>query len=94
MREEVEALNVTIWERRLSDHVVAKVGQLVQTDDALQRARSQFLTLTIEDSRGGWVCIRLSTFRKLLRWIGGLKLLDARRMTETERRIVDRRRRL
>jgi hypothetical protein len=54
------------------------------------KARSQYLCLVLHDDKTGrFIALKLSTFRKLVRWVAKKDWLVARRLTLAERLRMD-----
>lgn len=76
-----------VYKAKINANTVCYIGQAREG-----AARSQYLCLTIHDTKTGrFVVLRLSTFRKLVHWVTSRGWLEARRLTDVERRIMERR---
>jgi hypothetical protein len=81
---------LVLYKRRINDRIVVRLGQCV----AEEGTRSQFLVIVIEDEGSGrWISLRLSTFRKILKFVAGHGFEKARRLTDEERKILQRKER-
>lgn len=75
---------VTLYWRRISDRVTASIG-LLRTE----AKRSQFLCLFIEDEQTGmWINLRLSTVRRIIKFLDSKQFLKARRLDELEKLLL------
>lgn len=77
---------IVLYRRRITSTIVAAIGQLRDGDK-----RAQQMTLLIENEYTGlWISLRLSTLRKVIRFISKYGWDRARRLTETEKRRLTR----
>jgi hypothetical protein len=71
-----------IYSRKVNDRVTASVCQCQDPDGW----RSQFLALHIHDGQSGrWIVLRLSTFRRIVKYLDEKDMLVARHLTWVER---------
>lgn len=71
---------------RQGKRVRVSIVQLIEGE----RERSQFLTLVIEDGlTGRWIGLRLSTFRKIMKFVDHCGFTTARRLRDDEKRNLD-----
>jgi hypothetical protein len=77
-----------LYRRRINDRLTAAIVQLVAAgSDQAERERSQFLALVLEDEASGrWISLRLSSFRKVLKFVEGCDFVKARRLRDDEKR--------
>jgi hypothetical protein len=80
-----------LYRRRINDRLTAAIVQLVaRGSDQAERERSQFLALVLEDEANGrWISLRLSSFRKVLKFVRDMKFEQARRLRDDEKRNLD-----
>lgn len=77
-------LNI-IYQRQLSDKVKVYIGNEATPD----RDHSQYLALYIcRTDKPDMVKVRLSTFRRLVKYVKDLELAEARRLTWAEKRLA------
>lgn len=85
-KEEIKKHFVTLYWRRISHRITASIG-ILKND---QRT-SQFLTLFIEDEKTGmWINLKLSTLRKIVKFIHKKDLFKPRRLNEVEKMMLGR----
>jgi hypothetical protein len=77
-----------LYRRRINERLTAAIVQFVAAGSAeAERERSQFLALVLEDEASGrWISLRLSSFRKVLRFVEDCCFVKARRLHDDERR--------
>lgn len=82
------ARSAVLYRRQFGERAHAYVVQF-RGETIIERA--QFLALVIEDRESKrWICLRLSTFRKIVAWlVRGAFVPTARRLYETEKSILD-----
>jgi len=80
-----------LYKRRINDRLTAAIVQLVAAGDPeAERARSQFLALVLEDEASGrWISLRLSSWRKVVKFVTDKGFAKARRLRDDERRNLD-----
>ncbi len=84
--KEVKKTFKTLYWRRISNNLTASIGLLKKED-----LRSQFLCLFVEDERTGmWINLRLSTMRKLFKFMDKKRFFKPRRLDEVEKMLLDR----
>jgi hypothetical protein len=80
-KEAMEHMTV-IHQRRINRRVIVMVCQIREEIGD----RAQFLNLVIRDElTNRWISLRLSTFRKVIRWLASKSLDKARRLTNWEK---------
>ena len=87
----VEILN--LYGKRVNPRISAAIGQPTQVanESPSDRKRTQFLVLTIADPQEDrYIALKLSTFRKIVKWVDSKGMLESRHMTDQERNIIDR----
>ena len=78
---EVLSLLKVLYEQKISSNVKVKVGQLQLDGD-----RSQFLAIAIINETYDWgILLKLSTLRKIFKYLTKLNLKTARRLTDIEK---------
>lgn len=76
---------VIIYKRRINRRVVVMICQIRG-----ESCRSQFLNLVIRDElTNRWISLRLSTVRKVIKWLKDKQFLTARRLTHVEKLKMD-----
>lgn len=70
--------------KRLSPRVTASIGQQM-----LGGGRAQYMSLLLEDERGSWIVLRLSTVRSLARFVEARGWVKARRLSAVEKLLID-----
>jgi len=68
--EEFQSICNVLYQRRINEHVVVQVVQLMDKDCECGRRRSQFLALVIRDKLNDkWISLKLSTARKIWKFV-------------------------
>lgn len=81
-----------LYHRRISERVKVYLCQCVE-DDLCFPCRAQFLNLVIHDEHTDrWVSLRLSTMRKIVKFIADKGFVKARKLFDCEIRHLDHRR--
>ena len=76
---------LVLYKRRISDRVMVRIVQIHQTESDFEHTNSQFLALVIEDEKTGrWISLRLSTFRKVIKFVGDMNFSKARHLLPDE----------
>jgi len=74
-----------LYHRRINKRVTVAIGQLQAEGE-----RAQHLTLLIDQTDPKrWISLRLSTFRKVIKFLAKHGFEKARRLTEVEKRRID-----
>lgn len=85
--EELQIISRVVYERQISERIIIQVSQIVEDIHRIGRLeRSQFLVLSILDEVSRrWICLRLSTVRKIWKVLVKKGFDTARRLEWYER---------